>query len=287
MYTYPLYRPPSEARSLIIQVTEGCSHNKCKFCYMYKNKKFRVKKYDEIKNHIRNLKIEYENPRRIFLADGNVLCMKTDIILNILNEIKINFPSCKRIASYSGPMDLLRKTPDELRQIKNAGLDMLYIGVESGSDQVLDFMRKGVDSNEMKEACLKAKHAGFIISCMIISGLGGRNLIEEHAVKSAELISDIKPNYLGLLRLTIDENSELVKEIREGNFQLLTPREVLIENKIFVENIDSDGTVFRANHISNLLNLAGTFNLDKQKMLNDINDYLDNNNIIHDFNHGI
>lgn len=287
MYTYPLYRPPSEARSLIIQITEGCSHNKCKFCYMYKEKRFRIKSEDEIKSHIKELKEEYPNPRRIFLADGNVLCLKTSKLIEILNLIKETFPNNTRISSYSGPKDLLNKSESELKEIKKAGLDMLYIGVESGSDEILEFMRKGVNSDQMKDACIKAKDSGFIISCMIISGLGGRALIEEHAMKSALLISKIKPHYLGLLRLTIDENSELVEEIRQGNFQLLTPKEVLFQNKIFIENIDSEGTIFRANHVSNSLNLSGTFNKDKKIMLDEINCYLENNEDIHDFNHGI
>ena len=130
-YSQPLYRPPSEARSMIIQVTEGCSHNKCRFCYMYKDKQFRLKSKEEIKEHIEWLRPMYKNPNRIFLADGNVLCLKTEKILELLNYIKNEFPNVQRISSYAGPLDLLRKSEEELKSIREAGLELLYMGVKA------------------------------------------------------------------------------------------------------------------------------------------------------------
>ncbi len=194
MYSMPLYRPPSEARSLIVQVTEGCSHNKCRFCYMYKCKQFRLKSREELKEHIVWLKTYYQDPERIFLADGNVLCLKTEKLVELLNYIKSEFPTAKRISSYSGPLDIIRKTDEELKLIRESGLELLYMGVESGSDKVLAMMQKGVNQQQMIEAGQKAVKAGFKFSCMIISGLGGIDYMEEHALESAKVISSINPN---------------------------------------------------------------------------------------------
>ena len=143
MYSYPLYRPPSEAYSLILQVTEGCSHNRCEFCYMYKDKSFRVKSEEEIRQHLVLAKQHYPNPRRIFLADGNVLCLKTEQLVSLLGAIFLCFPDVERISCYAGPKDLLRKDVAQLKEIHQAGLDLLYLGVESGSAYVLDDMKKG------------------------------------------------------------------------------------------------------------------------------------------------
>ncbi len=267
MYSMPLYRPPSEARSLIIQVTEGCSHNKCRFCYMYKCKQFRLKSEEEIKEHINQLKVYYRDPERIFLADGNVLCIKTEKLIELLKYIKNEFPMVQRISSYSGPMDLIRKTEDELRSIREAGLDMLYMGVESGSDKVLSMMQKGVNQQQMIEAGQKAVRAGFRFSCMIISGLGGTTLLEEHALESAKVISQINPHYFSLLRLVVEEESELAEDIRQGKFKLLTPLQILDENIIMLENMELTDCIFRANHVSNYVNQAGTLNKDKDMLI--------------------
>ena len=266
-YSQPLYRPPSEAWSMIIQVTEGCSHNKCRFCYMYKGKQFRLKSIEEIKEHIEWLKPMYKNPRRIFLADGNVLCLKTEKLLELLNYIKKEFPNIERISSYSGPLDLLRKTDQELKSIREAGLELLYMGVESGSDKVLSMMNKGVNQQEMIEAGHKAINAGFKFSCMIISGLGGREFMEEHAVESAKVISAIAPHYFSLLRLVAEERSELAECIEEGKFQLLTPLQILDENILMLENLELTDCIFRANHVSNHVNLAGTLNQDRDLLI--------------------
>jgi radical SAM superfamily enzyme YgiQ (UPF0313 family) len=267
MYSNPLYRPPSEAHSLIIQVTEGCSHNKCKFCYMYKCKQFRNKTKEELIEHIKWLKRYETSPERIFLADGNVLCLKTDKVLELLEMVKNEFPSVKRISSYSGPLDLLRKTEEELKTINHAGLELLYMGVESGSDKVLSFMNKGVNQSEMIEAGQKAKAAGFKLSCMIISGLGGTELIEEHALESAKVISAINPDYFSLLRLVVEEQSELADDIKQGKFHLASPLQIIDENIIMLENMELKDCIFRANHVSNHINQAGTLNQDREMLI--------------------
>jgi radical SAM superfamily enzyme YgiQ (UPF0313 family) len=234
---------------------------------MYKGKQFRLKSIEEIKEHIEWLKPMYKNPRRIFLADGNVLCLKTEKLLELLNYIKKEFPNIERISSYSGPLDLLRKTDQELKSIREAGLELLYMGVESGSDKVLSMMNKGVNQQEMIEAGHKAINAGFKFSCMIISGLGGREFMEEHAVESAKVISAIAPHYFSLLRLVAEESSELAECIEEGKFQLLTPLQILDENILMLENLELTDCIFRANHVSNHVNLAGTLNQDRDLLI--------------------
>lgn len=279
-YSQPLYRPPSEARSMIIQVTEGCSHNKCRFCYMYKGKQFRLKSKEEIKEHIEWLRPMYKNPNRIFLADGNVLCLKTEKILELLDYINNEFPNVQRISSYAGPLDLLRKSEEELKSIREAGLELLYMGVESGSDKVLSMMNKGVSQREMIEAGQKAINAGFKFSCMIISGLGGREYMKEHAVESAKVISLINPHYFSLLRLVVEEKSELTEDVRQGKFHLLTPLQVLDENIIMLENMELTDCIFRANHVSNHINQAGTLNQDKDKLVERLKKFRNSPNFI-------
>ena len=280
MYSMPLYRPPSEARSLIIQVTEGCSHNKCRFCYMYKCKQFRLKTEEEIKEHIKYLKQYYQEPDRIFLADGNVLCLKTEKLIELLKYIKNEFPMAQRISSYSGPLDLIRKTDEELRLIREAGLDMLYMGVESGSDKVLSMMQKGVNQEQMIEAGQKAVRAGFKFSCMIISGLGGTEYMEEHAIESAKVISAINPHYFSLLRLVVEEESELAGDIQMGKFHLLEPLQILDENILMLENMELNDCIFRANHISNYINLAGTLNKDRDMLVERLKKFRSSNEFV-------
>lgn len=280
MYSMPLFRPPSEARSLIIQITEGCSHNKCRFCYMYKHKQFRLKSWQEIAQHIAALKSYYHEPERIFLADGNVLCLKTEELIKLLKYIKSEFPHAQRISSYSGPLDLIRKTDEELKLIHEAGLELLYMGVESGSDRVLTMMQKGVSQKQMIEAGQKAMKAGFKFSCMIISGLGGTEYMKEHALDSAKVISAINPNYFSLLRLVVEEDSDLAEDIRQGKFHLLTPLQILDENIMMLENMELDNCIFRANHVSNYVNQAGVLNKDKEALIERLKKFRNSSNFI-------
>lgn len=277
MYSYPLYRPPSEGKSLIIQVTEGCSHNKCAFCYMYKEKKFRVKTEKEILDHIKALRSQYKYVKRIFIADGDFLALNTEKILAILDMIKLNFEGYERISAYAGPLNILGKSLEELNQIRESGLDFLYLGVESGSDKVLKQMNKGVDQVQMREAAIKIKSAGMKLSCMIISGLGGRDYSLEHAEDSAWLISQIRPDYLSLLTLLVEEKTELADMLLKGEFTILKPYELMEEILVFLENIELKDTVFRSNHPSNYLNLRGILNKDKSRLINEIKKHIDEN----------
>lgn len=278
MYDHPLYRPPSEADSLILQITSGCSYNKCTFCHVYKNKPFKVKSYEETEKHILWAKQYDPTPKKIFLADGNVLCLSTEKLIKVLDLIKGNFPNAERISSYAGPLDLLRKSEEDLIRIKSSGLDMLYMGVESGSDRVLKSVNKGVSREEMITAGKKAKKAGFILSCMIISGLGGKKLLEDHAIESSKVISEINPDYFALLTLMISEETPIKKSLDTGEFTLLSPYEVMLELKMMLENMEVENCVFRANHASNYVPLKGILNKDKKVLLEEVTKALHSGN---------
>lgn len=266
-----VYRPPSEAQSLIIQATIGCAHNTCLFCAMYRGKKFRVRKLDEIKADIaEGARLYGKYVSKVFLADGDALAMSCDDMIAVLSYVKEQLPHASQISSYATTQDLLEKTEEELRRIRQAGLDLLYIGAESGDNQVLHSMAKGVTAEQLAEAGIKAHEAGFRTSVTLISGLGSRQRLKEHALESARLISKMKPEFLGFLTLMVEEQAPLSKLVRQGKFQLLEPDEIMEEMELFLQEVDSEGTVFRANHASNYVNLRGTLNRDKERLLSQI-----------------
>ena len=263
-----VYRPPSEARSLIVQVTIGCAHNKCTFCTMYKDKQFRVRKKEEVLEDFQMAYDTYgDRIRRIFLADGDALIVRTPDLLDILNFIREKFPSTERVTSYGTPGDILRKSEEELKSLARAGLDMVYMGAESGDAVTLERINKGVTREEIIEAGQELRRCGIRSSITLISGLGGRERKREHAVESAKLISAIKPDYVGFLTLMLDESTEIYRQIQAGEMELLTPEEVVEEMRLFLTNVDSQGTVFRANHASNYVILKGNLNEDIEEML--------------------
>ncbi len=267
-YEGTVYRPPSEARSLIIQVTIGCSHNTCTFCSMYKDKKFRIRHKEEIFMDLVEMAESYgELPLRIFLADGDALILKTEDLLDILSFIKIKFPFCQRVTAYSTVQDILRKTEEDLSALQKAGLSMVYVGAESGDPVILDHVKKDVTVKEMIQAAHKLKRCGIQLSLTMISGLGGKERLREHALESARLVTAMKPEYLGFLTLMLEESAPILKEIRAGDMTLLSPDDVMEEMKLFLSRVDSEGTVFRANHASNYLTLKGILNGDIPAML--------------------
>ncbi len=268
-YEGTVYRPPSEARSLIIQLTIGCARNTCTFCAMYKDKNFRIRPLEEVVEDLYMAREYYKNIpiRRVFLADGDALIVKTKDLLYILEKVKEIFPECERISMYGAPKDILGKTDEELKLLKDAGLDMIYMGIESGDDEVLKFVKKGATQAEMIEAGKKIKKAGMVISVTLISGLGGRRYLKEHALGSAKVITEMKPEYVGFLTLLVEEGTPMYDQLQNGEIELLKPQEVLEEMRLFISNVDSEGTVFRANHASNYIPLGGTFNRDKEALL--------------------
>ncbi|MBE8538814.1 radical SAM protein [Geoglobus acetivorans] len=266
LYDMPLFRPPSEAHSLIIQATIGCSHNKCTFCGMYKMKKFRIKSVEEIKKEMEIFKKIYPKTRRIFLADGNALCMETDDLLEILRYARKLFPDLERVSAYATPMDILEKTEEELGKLAHEGLKLIYLGVESGDDQILEEIRKGVDSEKMVEAGRKAIESGMILSVTAITGLGGKDLSYKHAKNTAKALNRMKPQYTAFLTLMIVENTPLHLRLKKGEFRPLNQTEILQELRWVIEDLDYS-TVFRANHASNYLPLKANLPEDRDRIL--------------------
>ncbi len=270
-YEGMVYRPPSEARSLIIQLTIGCARNKCTFCSMYKEKRFRVRKIQEVIEDLHEARRAYgPHIRRIFLADGDALVVKTEELLAVLEEAYRLFPKLQRVTAYGAPLDVLGKTHEELVSLRRAGLFMVYIGAESGDDQVLKAVKKGATAAQIEEACLKLKAAGIQVSVTLISGLGGPERMKEHAMESARLISGIKPEYVSILTLMLEPGTPLYEEHRAGKFRLLNPDEVAEEMLLFLSNVDSEGSVFRSNHASNYICLGGMLNAERDCMIEQI-----------------
>lgn len=265
-YEGRVFRPPSEAYSLIVQVTIGCSHNKCTFCDMYKEKQFRVRKLEDVKRDFDEARRMYRHVGRIFLADGDALMCRPEHMAEILRYIRQVFPECERVTSYGSPASILVKKQEDLNLLHELGLDMIYLGVESGSDEVLRRVNKGETADEIVHAGLMVKQAGMKLSVTAIAGLGSLELSEEHAVKTAEVLSRMKPEYIGLLTLLFELPTPLMRDWQEGRFYLMNPVEIAQETLVLLEHIDAEGSVFRANHASNYVNLAGTLNRDREAM---------------------
>lgn len=273
-YEGQIYRPPSEAYSYILQVTVGCSHNRCSFCNMYIDKKFHIRSLEDILLDLTMARRAYRYVERIFLADGDALIVRTETLLAILDEIHRLFPECSRITSYASAKDLLLKTPEELLLLREHGLEMLYLGLESGSEKVLKAIDKGVTVQETVEACRKAKDAGMKLSITEITGIAGADGMEEHALASAKALSLINPEYIGLMTLTLRRGTRLTRDWEEGRFTRLNARQIVEEQRILVANLDSEGSVLRSNHISNYVQLKGTMNKDRDAMLADLDEAL-------------
>lgn len=266
-YKGKVYRPPSEAYSLIVQVTYGCSHNGCAFCDMYDDKHFAMRPMEEIREDFEMARQVYRHVERVFLADGDALMRRTDDLVQILGLVYGLFPECERVTCYASPTSLQIKSEEELRLLCDHGLTMVYMGLESGCDEVLRRMNKGHNAAAIIAAGQKARRCGLKLSVTAISGLGSHELMREHAIGTARALSAMKPEYIGLLTLMVERGTPLEKWVREGSFQVLGPLEVLQETEIFLQHIDSEGSIFRMNHASNYLTLKGTLNQDREALL--------------------
>lgn len=280
VYIEPLYRPPSEALSLIIQITVGCSHNKCTFCGMYKGKKFRIKSMERIKEEIDFFRNNVRYAERIFLADGDALILSFDKLKEIISYVNEKFPERTRISMYASPKAIQLKTVEELRALKEMGVTLLYLGVESGSDKVLKEIKKGVTKAEMIEVGKKIKEAGIELSVTAIAGITEKENSLEHAMETAQVISQINPDYFSILSLILEEGTELFEKCMEGKFIPLTNVEILEEIKDIIKNIEvKENCVFRSNHASNYVALKGTLPQDKENLITTIDTALKNKNM--------
>ena len=271
-YDYPLYRPPSEAQSLVFQVTLGCSFNECSFCDMYRGKEYTERPWEEVKREIDMTTKQMSDTKRIFLADGDALNLSTDYMVKIVKYLYNKFPNLERISCYAMPMNLLKKSPEELKKMYDAGLTMLYLGIESGSDIILKKVTKGAVAKTIVKACNKAKDANYTLSCMVILGLGGKTYSKEHIKGTAEVINACSPHYLATLTLYLEDRikNEFFTKFDE-QFIPISDSEALEELDDLVNQIDvKNQVIFRANHGSNAYTIKGTFPHDKQAMLDRI-----------------
>ena len=275
-YEGMIYRPPSEANSLILQITVGCRHNACTFCTMYKDKTFRVKSRTEIMNIIDTAHAQVPNADRVFLADGDAISVETDLLIEILEKLYAKFPRLDKVGIYGGPKDILDKTPEDLAALKKHGITMLYLGVESGSADILRAVGKGVSPEEMVAAGRKLRESGIALSCTVIVGLGGKARTSEHALETARIISAIDPEYLGALTLMVNPSAAISKEIRKGTLQLLNPMECMVEIREMVEHLEVTNCIFRSNHASNYLPLRATLPGEKANLLAALDSVIDN-----------
>jgi len=275
-YEGNIFRPFSEADSYLLQCTVGCSHNKCTFCGMYKDKKYRVRSLADIKEDIKLAKDHYGDLEKIFLCDGDAIDIETGILLEILADLKKNFPSLRHVGTYVGPGSVLRKSMSELSALRAAGLSKAYLGVETGDDRLLREINKGAGYTEMLQAGLNLNNAGFNLSSMVLLGLAGKGeRSKEHALATAKITNEMKPKYLAALTVTPVPGTILFNKVQKDEFQLLDPFETLEEMKIIFENITIDDLKFVGVHASNYLPVNGTLQRDKQKMLDTVNRVLE------------
>jgi radical SAM superfamily enzyme YgiQ (UPF0313 family) len=269
-YHEPLFRPPSEARSLILQITLGCSWNKCSFCEMYTSKEFTARREEDVFKDIDSFIPYAPQIRRIFLADGDPLVLSTKRLINILIKLKNTFPNLQRISTYASPSNLARKSNEELKELYDAGLNLLYVGIESGDSEVLDAIQKGETFETTIDGLNKSKAAGMNSSVMIINGVGGKFLSNQHAINSAKVLNETQPKYASTLVLTTHKGLAHYKDRYLGDFQQLNQVELFSELQLFMQNLNLTETIFRSDHASNNLILKGVLGKDKQKFLNQI-----------------
>ncbi|UCE38005.1 MAG: radical SAM protein [Thermoplasmata archaeon] len=267
-YDYPVYRPPSEAFSLIIQTTLGCPHNKCRFCFMYKDKRFKIRSVDDIKEDIISAKMSYgDSVRTIFLADGNSIIMKTPQLVEILDFCYAMFPNLERVTSYGAAKFVLgTKTTEELKELKKAGLTRIHMGLESGDDEVLLRIRKGSNSQEMIEASRTIKEAGMELSQYVLLGIAGKNDWERHAKNTAKVLSEMNPDFIRVRTLILRPPAPLFEDEKNGDFVPCEPEEVLNETATIIENLNATSQ-FASDHVSNYANINGKLPEEKNRML--------------------
>jgi radical SAM superfamily enzyme YgiQ (UPF0313 family) len=268
-YVEPVFRPPSEAESLILQVTNGCSWNRCTFCEMYTQpqKRFRPKPQATIEAELAAVARTGATPRRIFLADGDAMTLSFRRLELILQAIRRHLPGVQRVSSYCLPRNLRHKTVEQLAALRNLGLELFYVGCESGDDFVLERVSKGETFASSLAALRKIKAAGAKSSVMILNGMGGRRFSEQHARNSARLMNEAQPEYLSTLVVSFPAGMDRYQVGFDGAFEPLDPPGLFREMALLLAELELQNTIFRSDHASNYLVLKGTLNRDRQRLL--------------------
>ena len=281
-YEGSIYRPPSEARSLILQATVGCSHNQCAFCIAYQDKHLRIRSEADLFQEIDWAAQEMPGTRRVFQADGDALVLSTDRLLRILEKLFATLPSLERVTTYGSPQNFLHKSVKELRRLREAGLTMVYYGVESGDDDILKRIHKGATSEDIVTGGLKSKEAGMDLSATVILGAGGPTFSTRHAEATAQVLNAMAPRYASALTLMLEPRTPSYTDMfGDPAWRMLDPMESLAECHRLLANIHANGIIFRSNHASNYLSLAGDLQQDKQRLLAEIDTALKDPNSPH------
>ncbi len=270
-YDYPLFRPPAEANNLIIQVTLGCSYNNCSFCSMYKTKSYEVRQLDDVYSDINAAVNAYPDTHKIFLADGDALALESEHLLSILKYLQNSFPKLRRVSLYASAQNILSKSQEELKTLYENKLNLIYYGIETGSNLVLKKITKGVSKSEIIDLLNRASDSGIKISATVILGIGGDKYSREHIEKTAEIINTTRVNYLSSLQLGLEEDAVENFYKYFSDFKPLDDFQILQEQKKFLELLNpTNKIIFRSNHASNALHLSGTLPRDKVRLLKEL-----------------
>lgn len=270
-YEEPVFRPPSEARSLILQATIGCSQNQCRFCGMYKMKQFRLRSVEDLRQDLAKISpLQRLRIQRVFLADGDALVYPQTQLIEVLQLLQHQLPALTRVSSYASPRSLTTKSEAELRLLRENKLRILYFGLESGDSETLRLVNKGFDAEQMLALCQKAKSAGLKLSVTAILGLAGKARSREHAAATAEWVNALSPEYFSLLTMFRRHNDDYFTSIDP-----LSHGEVMVETLDILQQLHPHKTILRSNHVSNFLNLAGSYPKDRQRLIDTAQQALD------------
>jgi len=267
-YSFPLYRPPAEADNVILQATYGCSHNGCTFCSMYKTKKYQVREIGDLFKDIDTLARVYPDANKVFLGDGDALSLPTPYLIGVLQYLKRSFPKLSRVSVYATAQNVLEKSDDELRLLQENSLNLIYFGIETGNDELLKKINKGVSADQIIGSLNKASAAKIKISATVILGIGGEEYTRVHIKDTAAIINATTINYLSTLQLGLEKGVKERFLNYFDHFQMLNDYQILDEQKRFLELLHpANKVIFRSNHASNALHLAGTLPKDTTRLL--------------------
>ena len=266
-YTGTIYRPPSEADSILLQITVGCSHNKCSFCGMYKGQRFSIKPEEMVLADIEYAAAHFSHARRLFLCDGDALILPQHRLLPIFERIAARLPKINRIGIYANAKSLRGKSVEELRALRQLGLGIIYLGLESGDDATLEAINKGDNGAQMIEAANKVKDAGILLSVTVLLGIAGRERSEIHARETGRVLTAMDPDFVGALSLMIEPGTRIADDLQAGRFTLPKPMDILRELRSMIDATSLSNGLFHANHASNYLPIRAKLPLEKEKTL--------------------
>ena len=266
-YEGMMIRPPSEAHSILLQVTLGCSHNKCTFCGTFREKRFNIKKDDIISKDIEFARQNCKRQNRLFICDGDAMIVPQKRLVNILKQIRDRLPWVERVGLYANTKGIGMKTDEQLKELHDLGVNIAYMGLESGDDRILKKIRKGADSAKMIKMGKRVKNAGIKLSVTVLNGLGGRKHSKQHAMETGRVLSAIDPDFVGALTLMLIPGTELNDEYKRGEFDLINPEEMLEELGLMIAATHLSNGLFHANHASNYLPIRAKLPQEKEKTL--------------------